>query len=211
MEFISKEVIENAMTYTQYIQDVRNLLAQGKCSTQGDINSVELIHYTELNIQRMHRLDKTTHLTEVTIDVLKKVNKKLIWLDITEGWCGDAAQIIPVMEKMSQQNLNIEHRLIFRDEHLDIMDDFTTEGSRSIPVIVCLDENYKVLFSWGPRPKALHNLVMKEKKILISLPKGERAAYFDKVKTAVQMWYNADKTISIQNEFMEVLRLFIVQ
>jgi thiol-disulfide isomerase/thioredoxin len=210
MELIKKEVIEKAMTYTQYVQEVKNLLAQGKTSTQGDNNGSELIHYTELNIQRMHRLDKTTHLTEVTIDVLKKVNKKLIWLDITEGWCGDAAQIIPVIEKMSQQNLNIEHRLIFRDEHIDIMDNFRTEGSRSIPMIVCLDENYKVLFSWGPRPKALHNLVMKGKNILVSLPKVERTAYFDTVKTEVQIWYNADKTVSIQNEFIHVLRPFIV-
>jgi thiol-disulfide isomerase/thioredoxin len=210
MEFISKEVIENAMTYPKYVQEVKILLTQGKTSTQGDNNSTELIHYTELNIQRMHRLDKTTALTEATIDILKKVNKKLIWLDITEGWCGDAAQIVPVIEKMAQQNPNIEHRLIFRDEHSDIMDNFTTEGSRSIPMIVCLDENYKVLFGWGPRPKALHEMVLKEKRVLILLPKEERKAYFDKVKTGVQMWYNADKTVSIQNEFLEILSPFVV-
>ncbi len=205
MNKIDKNVLASAMTYEQYAQKIKELLSEGKTSTSTINNSPNLIHYTEMNLQRMHRLDKTTHLTDETIRNLKKINEKRIWLVITEGWCGDASQIIPVIEKMTQLNPIITHQLIFRDEHPDIMEAFLTDESRSIPKLIVLDEGGNVLNTWGPRPQALQHRVMEEKAKMLAMTKEDRKVYFDEVKTEVQKWYNNDKTHEIQREIIEIL------
>ena len=205
MSKIDKNVLASAMTYEQYVQKIKELLSGNKTSTSTINNSPNLIHYTEMNLQRMHRLDKTTHLTDTTVENLKKLNQKRIWLVITEGWCGDASQIVPVIEKMAQQNSLISHQLIFRDEHPDIMAAFLTDESRSIPKLIVLDEEGHVLNTWGPRPQALQERVMQEKIKMLAMSKEERKIYFDEVKTEVQKWYNNDKTHEIQREIMVLL------
>lgn len=205
MNKIDKNVLASAMTYEQYVQKIKELLSGNKTSTSTINNSPNLIHYTEMNLQRMHRLDKTTHLTDTTVENLKKLNQKRIWLVITEGWCGDASQIVPVIEKMAQQNSLISHQLIFRDEHPDIMAAFLTDESRSIPKLIVLDEEGHVLNTWGPRPQALQERVMQEKIKMLAMSKEERKIYFDEVKTEVQKWYNNDKTHEIQREIMVLL------
>ena len=205
MNKIDKNVLVSAMTYEQYVQKIKELLSEGKTSTSTINNSPNLIHYTEMNLQRMHRLDKTTHLLDETIKNVKKINKKQIWLVITEGWCGDASQIIPVIEKISELNPLIRHQLIFRDEHPNIMEAFLTDESRSIPKLIVLDDQGNVLNTWGPRPQALQERVMQEKIKMLAMTKEERKLYFDQVKTDVQKWYNNDKTHEIQREIMVLL------
>ena len=205
MNKIDKNVLVSAMTYEQYVQKIKELLSEGKTSTSTINNSPNLIHYTEMNLQRMHRLDKTTHLLDETIKNVKKINEKQIWLVITEGWCGDASQIIPVIEKMSELNPLIRHQLIFRDEHPNIMEAFLTDESRSIPKLIVLDDQGNVLNTWGPRPQALQERVMQEKIKMLAMTKEERKLYFDQVKTDVQKWYNNDKTHEIQREIMVLL------
>ena len=205
MNKIDKNVLASTMTYEQYVEKIKELLSEGKTSTSTINNSPNLIHYTELNLQRMHRLDKTTHLLDETSESIKKINGKRIFLVITEGWCGDASQIIPVIEKMAQLNPLITHRLIFRDEHPDIIKAFLTDESRSIPKLIVLDEEGNVLNTWGPRPQALQERVMQEKIKMLAMTKEERKIYFDEVKTEVQKWYNNDKTNGIQREIIEML------
>jgi hypothetical protein len=206
MKNIALSVIENAMTYQEYAQKVADLLEKGIVSTAGTYEPTEeMLHYTHTNLQRMHHLDKSTQLTVETIEQLNAVKEKRIWLVLTEGWCGDAGQVVPVIEKMAAQNAKIEHRILLRDEHLDIMDAFLTNEGRSIPKLIVLDEKGTVLASWGPRPQALQDIMVEQKAKLLALPKGERKAYFDIIKTEVQQWYNNDKTISIQKELLNAV------
>ncbi len=208
MENIDLSVVENAMTYQEYVQNVTDLLEKGIVSTMGTYQPTEeLIHYTHMNLKRMHRLDKTTKLTAETTERLNAIKENTIWLVLSEGWCGDAGQVVPVIEKMALQNAHIKHRILLRDEHLDIMDAFLTEEGRSIPKLIVLDEKGMVLSSWGPRPQALQDMMMLQKAKLLALPKGERKAYFDIIKTEVQQWYNNDKTISIQKEILNTIGL----
>lgn len=205
MKKIDLKIVKSAMSYQEYTQKVKTLLSEGKTSTTGFSNSPDMLHYTEMNLQRMHRLDKTTQVTDDNVACLSKINQPFIWLVITEGWCGDAAQIIPIIEKMAKINPNIRHKLIFRDENPDIMDAFLTDKARSIPMLIVLDSEGNVLKSWGPRPQALQNRVLEEKMKMLAMTKEERAAYFEEMKTAVQKWYNSDKTISIQKEIVGLL------
>ena len=45
---------------------------------------------------------------------------------------------------------------------------------------------------------------------MLAMPKEERKAYFEEIKTDVQMWYNKDKTMSIQKEFLAAMKMSLV-
>ena len=109
------------------------------------------------------------------------VKRKL--LVIAEDWCGDASSTIPVLARLVEAVPGFELRIIRRDEHPDVMDSYLTNGSRSIPIVIALDEDFRELGHWGPRPAALQEWVISNKKMM---PSPQRYAYARK-------WYAKDK------------------
>lgn len=202
MTTIHRSVITAAMTYEAYRQLTNELLLQQK--TTGSNQSEALVHYTQLNVTRMNRLDKTTILTADSLEKLAQITQPQIWLVLTEAWCGDASQIIPVLNKLATASENITLQLILRDEHLDIMDAFLTNGSRSIPKLIVLDANTLDVFAtWGPRPKALQNIILPAiEDMKTSADSALRAQKYDELKTQAQSWYNHDKTRSTQEDLL---------
>ncbi|TCI94230.1 thioredoxin family protein [Tenacibaculum sp. M341] len=195
-----KEIIEkslhNAISYTEYRDLVSNLLKENKST--GPNQSEALYKYSFLNDRRMKRLDKTSKLTETTVEDLKKVEKNQTWLVLTEGWCGDAAQNIPVINKLAEENPNIDLKIILRDDNLELMDQFLTNGGRSIPKLISVDENKEVLFSWGPRPSTATKMIADYKE--------ENGVVDAKVKEDLQVWYNKNKGVNVQEDFISLLK-----
>ncbi len=190
--------LAQAMTYPQYRSLVNQLLATGK--TTGTHQDPKLVQYTELNAQRMSRLDKTTVLKESLVQELKNVSGPWTWLVLTEGWCGDAAQNIPVLAKMAEVSPQIELKLLLRDENLELMDQYLTDGSRSIPKLICLKtDTIEEAGHWGPRPAAAQQLVLDYK----ANPQGMS---HDEFIATVHAWYAKDKTQSLQLEFEPLLK-----
>ncbi len=205
MSKINRVIVDTAMTYEAYRQLTGKLLMENK--TTGNNHSEAMLHYTRMNAMRMERLDKKTVLSAGTIEKLASLERRMVWLVITEAWCGDAAQIVPVLDKMAKVNAKIDLRFILRDEHLDIMDAFLTDGARSIPKVIILDaETLEVLGDWGPRPTELQAILLPEIQAMKELTdKAARKTRYDKLSIATQKWYNKDKTGSIQREFLEVV------
>lgn len=189
--------LDKAITYPQYRDLIDNLLAEGK--TTGEIHTEEYIAYTKLNVHRMERLDKTVTLTDDLLEVLKAIKRKQIWLVITEAWCGDAAQNLPVINLMALQTANVELKLVLRDENLELMDQYLTNGGRSIPKLVMFDaETMTELANWGPRPVGAQELLAAHK----ANPTESHADFAKKV----QLWYAQDKTLSTQHELLALLK-----
>ncbi|CAN5446485.1 thioredoxin family protein [soil metagenome] len=190
-----EEYIENSITFPQYESLIDGLLAEGK--TTGKNQSEAMVGYGKLNRQRMHRLEKTVVINEELRTAAQNLARPMIWLVITEGWCGDAAQNVPVIEKIAAESDKIKTRYILRDENLDLMDRFLTNGTRSIPKLIALDsESLEVLGSWGPRPAAAQEFFAK-----MTSNGTEKAVILEEM----QRWYNADKGQSIQHEFAKLL------
>lgn len=203
MKKLTRDIINDAWTYDNYRTNIEKLFVIGK--TTGDNHSDAMLNYTKLNIFRMKRLDKTTRLTENTLAQIKKENRKITWLVITEAWCGDAAQVIPVLNKLAEENENIDLKLILRDENSEVMDQFLTNGTRSIPILIVLDsETLEVLNSWGPRPTEVQKMVMNAKADAQSNPE-ESKEIWEEVKKNSQLWYAKDKTKTIQDEIVGIL------
>lgn len=191
-----KRYLENSLTYAQYTKLIDDLLIEGK--TTGPNQSETMFHYGKMNRLRMHRLEKTVVLGDDVKSAARELRRKMIWLVITEGWCGDAAQNIPIIEKIAAESGNIETRYILRDENLGLIDQFLTEGARSIPKLIAFDsETLEVLGTWGARPAAAQELYLEMKSQDLAKPL---------MMENLQRWYNNDKSRSIQSEFAELIR-----
>jgi len=202
MKYIQKSVIDNAYTYGTYRQLIDGLFAQNK--TTGADHSEAMLNYTKLNLSRMNRLDRKSRLTETTIEQLDKIERPLTWLVITEGWCGDAAQIVPVLNHMALENEHITLRFILRDKNEEVIDAFLTNNARSIPKIIVLDTNTReVLNSWGPRPAEVQKMVMDAKaEGLATDDLAVRKQISNNAAEQLHLWYARDKTKAIQKEFL---------
>ena len=190
-----KEYLEKSMTYPEYIKLIDDLLMDGK--TTGTIQSDAMFNYGKLNRQRMHRLEKTVKLNDSLVESAKKIERKMIWLIITEGWCGDAAQNVPTIEKIAAESANIETRYVLRDENLELMDAYLTNKARSIPKLIALDaETLKVIGNWGPRPQTAMDYYHELKNQNLEKPQ---------IMENLQRWYLKDKEKSLQSEFENLL------
>ncbi len=155
LEKTTKELVQKgiskALSYPEYRLLIDNLSTEGRST--GSEQSEDLTNYTILNQRRMKRLDKTLKISDESVSKIKDFAKKVSWLVLTESWCGDAAQTMPMMNKVAELNENITLRVILRDENLDIMHRFLTNNSMSIPKLVMVsDETGEVLGEWGSRP-----------------------------------------------------------
>ena len=194
-----KEIIESSLkkstSYTQYRNLVEELLSKGLST--GPNQSEALLNYSMLNDRRMARLDKKIKLSDETIQTLHSLDKRQTWLLITEGWCGDAAQISPVINKMSLENDKIDLKVVLRDENEALMNEFLTNGNMAIPKLVLLNEQHEVISSWGPRPSEATQMVVDYKK--------ENGALDAAFKQDLQMWYNKDKGTNVQKDILSIL------
>ncbi len=178
--------------YAEYIEWVNTLVADGK--TSGSNQSENLIAYTQLNAKRMKRLNKTSNPSQELITAVSQLPIEMDWLIITEAWCGDAAQNIPFIAKLAAVCPNVNLHLILRDENLDVMERYLTNGSRSIPKFIIKDRrDSKDLAIWGPRPAAAQKLVDANKAREIDIP-------FEKFAEEIHSWYAHDKNASLSYE-----------
>ncbi|WGF91634.1 thioredoxin family protein [Aequorivita marisscotiae] len=196
MKNLIKSSVNKAMDYSEYNLLFKQLVEEGR--TTGE-QTQEKIDYTKLNFSRTKRLDKTAIISEESMEVFKNVSEKQTWLVISEPWCGDAAQTLPFLNKIAQLSENIDLKIVLRDENPELMDEFLTNGSRSIPVVIMLDADFNVINTFGPRSKAATKLVADYKE--------RHGKIDDAFKEMLQNWYNNDKGISIINDILETLNV----
>lgn len=184
------------ISYTKYRKQVSDLLAEGKSS--GNEQTEDLLHYSKLNETRMNRLDKTIQVDESIVKKLNSLNEEYIWLVLAEGWCGDVAQITPILNKMALYSSKIELKLVFRDENESLMNMFLTNGSKSIPKVIIIEkESMMVKGFWGPRPEGAANLIKSYK--------AQYGVVDETAKAELQMWYLHDKGKSTMEELTNLM------
>jgi len=195
MDQIIKKSIKRAKTYFEYKSLILDLIKEGRST--GINQNEDLLNYSRLNDKRMKRLDKQTKLSESAKEKISRIDKNFTWLVLTESWCGDAAQTLPVLNKFSEVNPNIDLKVVLRDENEELMNQFLTNGSKSIPKLIVIDKNKKVVSSWGPRSKVATKMVMDYKE-----KHGKLDAGF---KKDLQVWYHEDKGVNIEKDIVELL------
>lgn len=205
MDVLEKEQIElvkkgisEGMDYQEY-RSLVGLLTENQ-QTTGVVKSESNINYTQLNDRRMNRWDKTFKISEEQKERIARVRSKLMFLVLTESWCGDAAPSLPIMNKIAESNPNIGLKILLRDENLELMDAFLNNGARSIPKLIVLDsENEEIIAEWGPRPSIATKMAEDYKR-----EHGKLTAEF---KKDLQVWYNTNKGRNIIDDLLGLLPL----
>lgn len=195
---LTPERLASAYTYASYRQLIDELLAQGR--TTGPNQSEALLQYARLNEQRMSRLDKTVQLLPEVTAELARLQGQYVWLVLTEGWCGDAAQIVPVLDAVARASGgHLITRYLLRDENPDLMDRYLTGGvSRSIPKLVVLRaDTLTEAAQWGPRPAEAQTLLLELK---------AQGASHEEYAERIHAWYAKDRTRSTQQELVALLQ-----
>jgi Thioredoxin len=123
------------------------------------------------------------------------VTRKLLVL--AEDWCGDASSTIPIVAKLADQVPGLELRILRRDENPEVMNHYLTNGSRSIPIVIALDEEFQEVGHWGPRPRELQAWVMANRPLV---PKAE-------LYPKVRQWYARDRGETTLREVLEAAEL----
>lgn len=192
---ITESHIQKAVSYDTYRKIIDELVSKNE-KFQGE-KGARLHEYYLLNISRMNKWDKIFTLEEETIQKLKSIPFKVYWVVITEGWCGDSAQIAPILAKMEEQSENIELKFLFRDENPEVMNAYLTNGSKSIPKLVCLRAStLEELGTWGPRPEETSPFLKEYKSGAI-----DQTAFIAKIHA----WYAKDKGRAIQEEIIKMM------
>lgn len=194
---IIKESTNKSISYSQYRTLVEQLVELE--STTGDSKTEELVNYTKLNDRRMKRWDKTVKVSNDHKAIIESYTKSVTWLLITESWCGDAAHVVPVINKVADLNSKIDLKLVLRDEHPELMDAFLTNGGKAIPKLIMVDNNSKeVLSTFGPRPSEATQMVVdyKEEYGMLTL----------EFKEDLQRWYNKNKGQNVIEDLVSLLK-----
>lgn len=181
--------LQRGIGYNQY----KKQMAEDLANNADD----KIKEYINLNQHRINRLEKTYTVSEPLAQHVQRIRHKTYWLILTEHWCGDAAQTLPVFHKVAELSKGtIELKLVYRDENPELMDAYLTGESRSIPKLIQLDSHYNVTGIWGPRPTEAQKLVKQMKSNL------ETAVSYS---TELNKWYANDKQKSLESEIMKLV------
>lgn len=122
-------------------------------------------------------------------------------LVLSEDWCGDAVNTVPLMAALARAVPQFELRVLARDRNLDIMDAHLSNGARAIPIIIAFDDEFRELGWWGSRPAPLQEWVMSEGKTL-----SKEARYKE-----VRRWYANDRGRTTLAEIVAMLEASMVE
>lgn len=116
-------------------------------------------------------------------------------LVITEDWCMDASSTIPALVRLAEGVQGVELRIILRDQNLDVMQHYLTGTTRSIPIVIVLDQDFRELGHWGPRPAGLQDWFQENRGALSK----------EELVRERRRWYARDRG---ESTLREVLALF---
>lgn len=187
----------NKQKWNEYLSSFDDILSDKVQDSPYD--SEAYLEYVKLNKSRMNRWLKTGQVLSDAKEIIERIKEPQHWYVITEPWCGDAAHNLPFIYFLSELNDNVQLTLILRDSAPEWMDEYLTNGSRSIPKLIVRDGKEEDIFTWGPRPNECQKLAIELKKQEV-----ENA----EAKKRIQQWYNQDKGASVQHEILSKLEIY---
>lgn len=191
--------VRKGLTYSGYKIRLNLLIEAERQKAKPDLAQ---LNFLKLSKSRMERLDKNYRLKFFNRSTAENHKiEKLTWLVISEPWCGDSAQLLPIFNKITENCKFSDLKIVMRDESPQLMNQFLTRGKKAVPKLIVLNEYSEVLFTWGSRPKEAQAIVDRDTRIHKKLSKNGQIM--------LQNWYNEDKGLSTENELIEKFRLHL--
>lgn len=193
---ILQNAINASMSYQEFKTLVNDLIDKGQST--GHTQNEDMLHYSKMSVRRIKRWDKTFKFSDSDKTFFENLSRPITFLVIAEGWCGDAAHALPILNKIAETSPNLELKVVLRDDNDELMQEFLTNGGKAIPKLIALDNDNNVLFTWGPRPTEATEMVKAYKEKY-----GQLTPEF---KEDLQKWYNKDKGQSTVKDIKKQLK-----
>ena len=188
---------EKSLSYEDYIKLTEEIVA-GKNEDEIYKNE-KMLNYTKDNLARMNNITSMLNIDKRLYNELQQMQEKQIWVCITEPWCGDASQIVPALYLIASCSANIEFRILLRDANEEVMNNYLTNGGKSIPKLIILNsDTLEEIDRWGPRPAVVQKIVQEQKDDTI-------ISFGDKVRM-IHSWYNENQSKDLQEEFITIVK-----
>ena len=191
MQVIDKEKFFSGFTYDTYCDFLNHQIENPENEIYEKYNE-----YIVQNAARMKRLKRRIPSNPFLQEKLANYQDRINILILSEPWCGDAAQSLPIINNLFENNDFFTIRFFLRDKNEALMNQFLTNGTKSIPIVAFLDEDMNPLFKWGLRPipaQALYKSLIANKDLL-----------YDEISYQLHAWYAKDKGVTIEDEVMEL-------
>ena len=195
--FITTPLLDQTLSWAEYYATVKKYI---ESADRPELyNNEKMLRYTTDNLRRMDHVLGTISIESKLYNLLTAIRTDLVWVVLAEPWCGDVSQVIPALYTIASCSEHIRFRVLQSDSHPDVLSTYLTNGSRSIPKLICLKaDTMEELGTWGPRPAELQKIVLANK--------DDTSLSFGAKVRMVHEWYEADKTLSIQDEFIDLAR-----
>jgi len=168
---LNRERFENGPTFEQYLETV------------------------EKNRDLWHAVYDRVRIPAEVIEEARGVAGGWHLVALSEDWCGDAVNTLPVVAKLARE-AGWDFRVFGRDANPDLMDTHLTNGrSRSIPIVIVYDRDFEEVGWWGPRPGEIQRWVLGEG---LSMPSPERYK-------VIRRWYAKDRGRSTLAELVGIV------
>ncbi len=193
-EFFAAKRPHAGLTFDAYLTVMEQQAEQDP--TGLDEEQADRVAFTKLNLQRSRRIMRTHKVGEALRGKINKLIVPQLWMVLTEPWCGDSAQCLPYIALMASLHEGIDLRILLRDQNLDIMDQYLTNGSRGIPCLVIFDADGEELYQWGPRPAETQEIFLQAKAEGLEKPQ---------LLERMHLWYGRNRGAAIEAEFLTLL------
>jgi hypothetical protein len=196
-EFVT-DILNRGLTSEAY-QDVMVERAEiDPASLEG--LEAEHAEFARLNLHRVGRIRRTWRPSEQLASLITRIDRPQVWMVLTEPWCGDSAQCLPCLDILAEGHAYLAMRYLLRDDNLEIMDQYLTDGKRGIPLLVSFEPEGRELFRWGPRSAAAQAVM--NSAIAAGLAKPERLE-------KLHLYYGRNRGAALDGELVALLDSYL--
>lgn len=192
---LDRNGLVHPLSFEAYLDFHQNICA-GNYGSHSIYEREKTMQHTKVNLSILQNVLETISLEKKLYNSFSKIGKQ-DWIYITEPWCGAGSFVMPLFHAISMAQSNINFTIYLRDENELLMQQALTNGSKTIPKLLILNEEDEILGTWGPRPKAALALASKlksENKISSEINEG------------LIEWYLNDKTMTTQEEILQLIK-----
>jgi hypothetical protein len=192
---LTADQLATGLSYPAYRQHITEALA----TQEPDAKLAKMLPYYRENDARMNRIAPTITLLPELQAAAGQLTQRYIWAIITEGWCGDASETVPIIEAVAAASGgHLETRYFLRDANPDFIDQYLTNGGRAMPIAVVLHaDSLTEAGVWGPRPTPLQAIHQDLK---------AREVPSKEITAQVHAWYEQDATRTTQQELLALMQ-----
>ncbi len=191
LKYLRDKILHSGMTYEKY-----KIHLADEIENPPGVDEKNNYDIKKLNFSRSKKVEQQFIPSSELVETVNRISKPQPWMVLTESWCGDSAQNLPVIAKIADLNPNIKLKILLRDSYPEVMDQYLTNGTRSIPKLIAFDKDYKELFRWGPRPKTAKQLVFRLKEDGMSKSGWQKELH---------LWYGRNRGKELESELVQFL------